>query len=143
MSSLDTLGLALGSRCEGQCWCRVWADQDARQLCLALLLLLQNVLAVSDTSNKCAIILELEGRYLGLELQVFCDVLADLFGNWAGFLCGLVDNDKGAWLGDFEVDALAVRGVSTSVLVSTESLDMPKRTEGPALRKSRLPQARP
>jgi len=39
-------------------------------------------------------------------------------------LCGLVDNDKGAWLGDFEVDALTIRGVSTRVLVSTKSIDV-------------------
>ena len=108
VSSLDTLGLALRSRCERKCWSRVWADQDAWQVCLALLLLFQNILAVSCASDKRAILLKLERWYLGLELQIIGDVLADLVGDLTCFLCGLLDDYKGAGLGDFEVDALAV-----------------------------------
>lgn len=75
------------------------------------MLALQYVLAVYGASYKRAIFLELEGRYLCLELQVVCDVLADLFGDLACFLRGLLDDYKSAGLGDFEVDALAVWGV--------------------------------
>lgn len=101
MSSLDTLRLALRSRCEGQCGCRVWANQNARQVCLALLLLFQDVLAIFGTSNQRSIFPELESWDLGLELQVVCDVLADLVGDLACFLCGLLDDDQSAGLGDF------------------------------------------
>ena len=74
---------------------------------------MQNILAVSGASNQRTVVLELESWDFGLELQLVCDVLADLIGYLAGFLCGLVDDYEGARLGNFEIDALAVWWVST------------------------------
>ena len=143
MTSLDTLGLALRSGCERKCGRRVWADQYAGQFCLALLLWLQDILAVSCTSSNCSVVLELESRHLGLELQSVCDVLADLVGDGPCLLCGLVDDNEGAGLGDFKVDALAVRRVSMALLELIHANWSARRTRGPALRRSRLPPARP
>jgi hypothetical protein len=74
----------------------------------------EHILAALQPSDQCSVVFELKSRYLCAQLQVLLDVGADLLRDGPGFSDGLVDDYEGAGLGDFEVDALAIWGVSSA-----------------------------